>query len=75
VSTTSDHETDAFLQLADPFDAETNTVAHAVARAQATLRSIIEETRALLDWLTYAPKRGLLAFTVPGMHAFIARQP
>lgn len=25
--------------------------------------------------LTYAPERGLLAFTVPGMHEFIARQP
>ena len=25
--------------------------------------------------LAYAPERGLLAFTVPGMHEFIARQP
>ncbi len=25
--------------------------------------------------LTYAPERGLLAFTVPGMHEFIVRQP
>lgn len=25
--------------------------------------------------LVYAPERGLLAFTVPGMHEFIARQP
>jgi hypothetical protein len=25
--------------------------------------------------LTYAPERGLLAFTVPGMHEFIDRQP
>ena len=25
--------------------------------------------------LVYAPERGLLAFTVPGMHAFISRQP
>ncbi len=25
--------------------------------------------------LAYAPERGLLAFTVPGMHDFIARQP
>lgn len=25
--------------------------------------------------LTYAPERGLLAFTVPGMHEFILRQP
>jgi hypothetical protein len=25
--------------------------------------------------LLYAPERGLLAFTVPGMHGFIARQP
>ncbi len=24
--------------------------------------------------LVYAPERGLLAFTVPGMHQFIARQ-
>lgn len=24
--------------------------------------------------LTYAPERGLLAFTVPGMHEFIQRQ-
>lgn len=29
---------------------------------------------AIKKGLTYAPKRGLLAFTVPGMHAFIARQ-
>jgi hypothetical protein len=25
--------------------------------------------------LLYAPERGLLAFTVPGMHEFVARQP
>ena len=25
--------------------------------------------------LAYAPERGLLAFTVPGMHDFILRQP
>jgi hypothetical protein len=25
--------------------------------------------------LVYAPERGLLAFTVPGMHDFIDRQP
>ena len=25
--------------------------------------------------LTYAPERGFLAFTVPGMHEFIGRQP
>jgi hypothetical protein len=49
VSTTSDQETDAFLQSVDLLDAETNAVAHAVVRAQTTLRSIIEETRALLD--------------------------
>jgi hypothetical protein len=24
--------------------------------------------------LIYAPERGLLAFTVPGMHEFVARQ-
>jgi hypothetical protein len=45
----SDPETDAFLQLVDLLDAEANAVTHAVIRAQATLRSIVDEARTLLE--------------------------
>ncbi len=35
----------------------------------------VARTELIKKGLTYAPERGLLAFTVPGMHDFILRQP
>ena len=35
----------------------------------------VARDEAIKKGLTYAPERGLLAFTVPGMHEFIKRQP
>jgi hypothetical protein len=44
-----DPATDAFLQLVDALDLEANAVTHAVVRAQATVRSIVDDARMLLD--------------------------
>jgi hypothetical protein len=48
-------------------------VARAMGRARVTDISVAR-TEVIRKGLVYAPERGLLAFTVPGMHEFVARQ-
>jgi len=45
----SNQSVDAFLCLVDALDAEANAVTHAVVRAQATVQSIVDDARTLLD--------------------------
>jgi hypothetical protein len=49
-------------------------IARATGRARTSDISVAR-TKAIKKGLAYAPERGLLAFTVPGMHDFIVRQP
>jgi hypothetical protein len=44
-----------------------------MGRARVTDISVAR-TEVIRKGLVYAPERGLLAFTVPGMHEFVARQ-
>lgn len=49
-------------------------IAQALGKARSSDVSVAR-TQLIKKGLTYSPERGLLAFTVPGMHDFIARQP
>lgn len=49
-----------------------------IAKAMAKSRTSdisVARNELIKKGLVYAPERGLLAFTVPGMHDFIDRQP
>jgi len=68
---------DLLRAVADIGGAGPATVAD-IARAMGKARTSdisVARNEVIKKGLTYAPERGLLAFTVPGMHDFIARQP
>ncbi len=49
-----------------------------IARAMGKARTSdigVARNELIKKGLVYAPERGLLAFTVPGMHDFVERQP
>lgn len=49
-------------------------IARSMGRARTSDISVARD-ESIKKGLTYAPERGLLAFTVPGMHEFVDRQP
>lgn len=64
----------ALGQLGGQTSAAIADIARAAGKARTSDISVAR-VELIKKGLVYAPERGLLAFTVPGMHDFIARQP
>lgn len=64
----------ALVGLAGDGPAAVADIARAAGKSRTSDISVARK-ELIKKGLLYAPDRGLLAFTVPGMHAFIARQP
>ena len=64
----------ALADLAGDTTASISEIATALGKTK-TSHISVARNELIKKGLVYAPDRGLLAFTVPGMHDFIARQP
>lgn len=64
----------ALADLAGDTTASISEIAAALGKSK-TSHISVARNELIKKGLVYAPDRGLLAFTVPGMHDFIARQP
>lgn len=64
----------ALVRLGGGQPAGVSDIAGAMGKARTSDISVARN-EIIEKGLAYAPERGLLAFTVPGMHDFIERQP
>ena len=64
----------ALADLAQDDAASVSDIARALGRPRTSDISVARN-ELIKKGLVFAPERGLLAFTVPGMHEFVARQP